>query len=499
GGALPTKIKLSSEGTKDYDGDALKYEWKVVADAGGTPKVYTTANPEVTLDKAGAYTATLTVTDTKGSKNSASVKMIAGNEPPAVSFNVLGNKTFFFADKPLNYSVSVNDKEDGSVENGKISADKVAVSIDYTTEGFDYAEVIQGQRSVDASARFAVAQALMAKSDCKTCHLMDVKSVGPMFTAIADKYKGDESAVEKLATKMRNGGTGVWGEVVMPAHPAISQNDATTIVRYILSVNDKTISTLPVKGTYTQKIPTGDNGRGSLILRAAYTDAGTKLAPSITEESQIVLKSSTISAASADVTKGVELKALIQGALGMNAIPTANGYIGFNKIDLTGIQQLELTAQAAAREGHPGGTIEIRLDSPTGDIIGQTEIKVPPPGQGFGGGGAQAIQNAGGAAPAGGGQRAGGAAPAGGAPAAGQAPAGFPGAGGPGAAPGAPAAAGQRAGGAGGGRGGAAPVKVDLKEVSGVHNIYFVFKNGTAKPVDPLMSFSAIKFKDEKN
>jgi cytochrome c len=42
-------------------------------------------------------------------------------------------------------------------------------------------------------------------------------------------------------------------------------------------------------------------------------------------------------------------------------------------------------------------------------------------------------------------------------------------------------------------------VKVDLKEVSGVHNIYFVFKNGTAKPVDPLMSFSAIKFKDEKN
>jgi cytochrome c len=491
GGTVPTKIKLSSEGTKDYDGDVLKYEWKVVADAGGTPKVYTTANPEVTLDKAGAYTATLTVTDTKGSKNSASVKMIAGNEPPEVSFNVIGNKSFFFADKPLTYSVSVNDKEDGSIDAGKISPEKVAVSIDYTTEGFDYAEVIQGQRSVDASARFAVAQALMAQSDCKTCHLMDVKSVGPMFTAIAEKYKGDESAIEKLATKVRNGGTGVWGDVTMAAHPALSQNDATIIVKYILGVNDKTISTLPVKGTYTQTIPAGDNGRGSLILRAAYTDAGTKLAPSITDESQVVLKSATVSAASADVVKGVEMKALIQGALGMNAIPTSNGYLGFNKLDLTGVKQLELIAQAAAREGHPGGLIEIRIDSPTGELIGQTEVKVPAPGQGFGGGGAQAIQNAGGAAAPAGGQRAG-----------------APGAGGPGAAPavagapGAPAAgAGQRAGGAGGGGFGRGPVpiKVDVKEVSGVHDIYFVFKNDTAKPIDPLMSFSSIKFKDEKN
>ena len=37
-GALPFKTQLLSAGTKDYDGDTLKYEWKVVG--GGVTKIY---------------------------------------------------------------------------------------------------------------------------------------------------------------------------------------------------------------------------------------------------------------------------------------------------------------------------------------------------------------------------------------------------------------------------------------------------------------------------
>ena len=70
-----------------------------------------------------------------------------------MNLNVTGNKTFFFPGKPIAYDIKVTDKEDG-----KIDPRQVAASIDYTSEGFDHAELIQGQRSVDASTRFAVAK-----------------------------------------------------------------------------------------------------------------------------------------------------------------------------------------------------------------------------------------------------------------------------------------------------------------------------------------------------
>ena len=73
--------------------------------------------------------------------------------------------------KKINYAVSVNDKEDGSLANGKIPASQVAVSIDYLAEGYDQAVTASSQRSVDASVRFAAAKNLINKSDCRACHM----------------------------------------------------------------------------------------------------------------------------------------------------------------------------------------------------------------------------------------------------------------------------------------------------------------------------------------
>jgi cytochrome c len=41
-------------------------------------------------------------------------------------------------------------------------------------------------------------------------------------------------------------------------------------------------------------------------------------------------------------------------------------------------------------------------------------------------------------------------------------------------------------------------IKAEIKEVRGVHDLYFVFKNEKAKPADPLLSFSNIKFLEER-
>lgn len=77
--------------------------------------------------------------------------------------------------------------------------------------------------------------ALIAKSDCLTCHKVDEKLTGPAYREVANKYASQApDIIPKLAEKIIKGGTGVWGEVPMLPHPTISQSDAETMVKYIL-------------------------------------------------------------------------------------------------------------------------------------------------------------------------------------------------------------------------------------------------------------------------
>ena len=451
GGTVPFQAKLSSEGTKDFDGDALKYSWKITG-AGATPKILTTANPSVSFDKPGVYNVALTVTDSKGASNSQSLKIVAGNEPPKVAVNLAGNSSFFFAGKPIDYAVSVSDKEDGSLADGKIKADQVAVSVDYTSEGFDYAEVVQSQRSVDASTQFGVALVLMRKSDCKVCHQPNTKSVGPSFADISNKYKGQSGALEKLVKKVLEGGSGVWGEVAMAAHPALPVADAEVIVKYILNSTDKTLSTLPVKGSYTPEIPKGDNGKGSVLIRAAFTDRGvngSKAIPAQTSEEMIVLRNPEIYAAEAPVIKGAELKALGVAGLGFSLVAFNNSYLAFKGIDLSGVDKLEFDASAQKREGSIGGTIEIRLDSPTGVLVGEQKVEMAPEVD-IAKVMAEMESEKKNAKP--------------GTPAKPFNPFARP------------------------------PVHVKIKDTKGKHDIYFVFRNDSAKAIQPLLSFSKVTF-----
>ena len=137
---------------------------------------FRTANPRVSFDRNGTYIATLFVTDPAGAEDSASLMIVIGNEPPVVSVNVATtNKTFYTPGAPIAYSVEVSDKEDG-----KLAAGQVALGIDYVPEGFDARDIALGRTEVGPTTRFAVAKALMAKSDCLQCHV-------PRARACADR------------------------------------------------------------------------------------------------------------------------------------------------------------------------------------------------------------------------------------------------------------------------------------------------------------------------
>jgi len=79
--------------------------------------------------------------------------------------------------------------------------------------------------------------ALIAKNDCLTCHKVSEKLVGPAYRDVANKYTSAD--ISMLADKVMKGGSGVWGQIPMAPHAALSKEDAEQIVKYILLLKTK--------------------------------------------------------------------------------------------------------------------------------------------------------------------------------------------------------------------------------------------------------------------
>jgi cytochrome c len=79
-------------------------------------------------------------------------------------------------------------------------------------------------------------EALLQKHNCFACHGIDKRKYGPKFNEVAAKYGKDAKALDVLAKKIKKGGTGVWGQDVMPPQPQVSQADARTLAKFILSL-----------------------------------------------------------------------------------------------------------------------------------------------------------------------------------------------------------------------------------------------------------------------
>jgi len=79
---------------------------------------------------------------------------------------------------------------------------------------------------------------LAKRSGCTACHAVDTRLVGPSFREIAARYGhdgGSEGVEAQLAAKVKIGGSGVWGDVAMPAQHQVTATDARTIVQWVLT------------------------------------------------------------------------------------------------------------------------------------------------------------------------------------------------------------------------------------------------------------------------
>jgi len=78
--------------------------------------------------------------------------------------------------------------------------------------------------------------ALATSKNCMACHAVDKKVVGPAYKDVAAKYAGQKDAVNKLATKIMKGGSGVWGPVPMPANTQVNEAEAKKLAAWVLSL-----------------------------------------------------------------------------------------------------------------------------------------------------------------------------------------------------------------------------------------------------------------------
>ena len=438
-GATPLRVSLSSRGTTDPDGDVLRYRW-IVTPSTGPARQYASANPVVTLTSPGVYQAVLTVTDRLGASSRDSVRLVAGNEPPRVALDVTtGNRSFYFPDAHVSYRVHASDREDGVVPDNRI-----AVTADYVPSGMTPDEVMAARGlSPDVSMAHLRAQAILSRSDCAACHRVDTRLVGPGFREIATRYAGQD-VLDKLAQKIITGGKGAWGEVMMPPHPALTSAEASALARYVLGLAsaDARPRQLRVSGDFVTKerrVPTAWNPaktvteRGSYVLRASYTDKGANGVAPLTTNAAVLLRHPLLAPETADsISSGITFNAS-KGDPGF-VIRRSGAHIAFRALDLTGIGSIEIGALTRfyTWSHFKGATVEVHLDSVTGALAGPPVTIVPP----------RATAD--------------------------------------------PVVLGDKL---------EKPVSVALARAGGIHDVYFVFRNGNARADDDLLLLTGVEFK----
>ncbi|MGB7393203.1 MAG: PKD domain-containing protein, partial [Pricia sp.] len=264
---------------KDREKDAISYIWNL-----GNGETKETSEPQIeyTFEEAGDYKVSVEVRDEQGEMaQSEVISVVAGNSRPEVAINLQGgNSSFFISGSPVKYSVTASDPDGGTID-----ASNIFVSVDYL-ESFDKQNMSLGHQQVSAAV---TGKALTQGMDCKTCHKESEASIGPNYMDIAMKYKDKPEAAGYLQNKIISGGGGVWGEVVMPAHPTVTKDETRQMAEYIMSLADSSAKekSLPASGTISPEPKQGDN---VMVLTASYTDNGAAGTIPLTGIQSIILK-----------------------------------------------------------------------------------------------------------------------------------------------------------------------------------------------------------------
>lgn len=142
------------------------------------------------------------------------------NQPIVTIINPKSNDRVML-NNPVRYTIHVSDKEDGDTKYDEIPANEILLEVR------PVADTAVAAANVDLSGLHA-----MMKSNCMNCHAFESKLIGPSFNDIANKYDG--SSIDQLISRVRDGSTGVWGDIPMPTHHELTTDQTKAMVQWIL-------------------------------------------------------------------------------------------------------------------------------------------------------------------------------------------------------------------------------------------------------------------------
>jgi cytochrome c len=69
---------------------------------------------------------------------------------------------------------------------------------------------------------------------CTVCHASDHKVIGPSYKDVAKRYSADPERIAKLRKSIKNGASGTWGIIPMPAQTNLADDEIERLVTWIL-------------------------------------------------------------------------------------------------------------------------------------------------------------------------------------------------------------------------------------------------------------------------
>jgi cytochrome c len=192
-------------------------------------------NDKVTIE----WWLTVGTGETKlGSGSKITVPAANGSELRAVAIDAKGNRSFA--------RISLQDANSAKALELELAADHLAPggSLGFKIKGLaDPAQALVRLRYIPPTGHDAGTVTLPAAIEqnltdrlCFACHQTDAKSIGPRYTDVALRYKGQDGALETLKQKLKTGGVGNWGEIPMPPQLALTAPEADQALHAILEL-----------------------------------------------------------------------------------------------------------------------------------------------------------------------------------------------------------------------------------------------------------------------
>ncbi len=193
-------------------------------------------------------------------------KMQQQNHAPVVKIISPANNSTLPAGAQVHYSVTVSDKEDGESKYDEINQKEVLLEVKYINNESKLAaerdKAVQNDPSGLATIR---------TSNCFNCHSFNSKGIGPSFNDINKRYKPTAANMALLEKSIREGSSGVWGNVKMPTHPELSREQIQNMVKWVMQNASVAGVDYCIGAEGSFSLP---SKKGIFLFTASYTDHG---------------------------------------------------------------------------------------------------------------------------------------------------------------------------------------------------------------------------------